>query len=230
MSQIRILIVDDHPVIRDGLRALLATQADLNVVGTAQSGAEAIRLARELEPDIILLDYGMPGMSGLDVMREMKRTALASRTILFTSMSEEADISALLQLGIRGIVSKDSPMELIFKSIRKVSDGELWVDRETMGDLVESLATPRDAQTEVPGRSSSVTHREREVLTLVVQGQTNKRIAKRLRMAEDTVKHHLTSIFGKTGTSNRLELAIFAMRHRMVERRRLLVTGSATAE
>ena len=135
--------------------------------------------------------------------------------------------SALLQLGIRGIVPKDSPVELIFKSIRKVSDGELWVDRETMGDIMEALAMPRDPQTEAPRRSSSVTHREREVLTLVVQGQTNKRIAKRLRMAEDTVKHHLTSIFGKTGTANRLELALFAMRHRMVERTLLLVGSSA---
>jgi DNA-binding NarL/FixJ family response regulator len=215
---IRILIAADHPVVREGLRALFATQPDMTVVGTANDGEEALRMARELAPDVTLLDLCMPGRSGVDVIREMKETNSSSRTILLTAEVDKTDVSQLLQLGVRGVVLKDSPIDLVFKSIRKVHDGELWVDRETMVTVVEKLAASSDAERDAAKRACGLTPREREVVQHVIEGETNKAIAERMRVGADTVKHHLTSIFDKTGVSNRLELALFALHHRLVQR------------
>ena len=214
--EIRILIADDHPLVRDGLQTLLATQSDFIVVGTASDGTEALRLAAALAPDVLLLDLSMPGLSGLDVMREMKKAdgAIGCRTILLTAAFNRSDITRALQHGARGVVLKNAPMDLLYKSIRKVHEGELWVDRETMGAVVDTLVAS-DGQPP-PASRFGLTPRERDVLRLVVEGDSNKSIAQRLAVGEDTVKHHLTSIFDKTGVSNRLELAVFALHHELV--------------
>lgn len=215
-GRIRILIADDHPLVRDGLQTLLSTQSDFVVIGAASDGREALRLVASLEPDVMLLDLSMPGLSGLDVIREMKEAgASGCRTILLTAAIDRNDIARVLQEGARGVVLKNAPMELVYKSIRKVHDGELWVDRETIGAVVASLVAS-DHQPEPPANRFGLTPRERDVLRLVVEGDSNKGIATRLGVGEYTVKHHLTNIFDKTGVSNRLELALFALHHRLI--------------
>jgi DNA-binding NarL/FixJ family response regulator len=213
---IRILMADDHTLVRDGFRMLLSTQSDFVVVGEASDGVEALRLAASLEPHVLLLDLSMPGLSGLDVIREMRNaeTPVACRTILLTAAIERADITLALQHGARGVVLKDAPMELLYKSIRKVHAGELWIDRETMGAVVDTLVAS-ESQPQSPEKRFGLTPRERDVLRLVVEGDSNRSIATRLGVGEYTVKHHLTSIFDKTGVSNRLELALFALHHRL---------------
>jgi len=216
-QQIRILIAGDHPIIRDGLRVLLAMQPDFVVVGEAHHGAETLRRAVELRPDIVLLDCSMPKLSALEGMRVMSGAARPVRTIVLTAAIEKPDIVKLFQFGARGVVLKDSPIELVFKSIRKVHGGEVWVSRDTMADVVDALASSNDRErTEAP-RDFGLTPREREILRLVVEADTNKGIAKTLLIGENTVKHHLTSIFNKTGASSRLELALFALHHRLIK-------------
>jgi len=215
---IRIVVADDHPVVREGLQALLATQPDFEVAGAACNGLEALRMVDELEPDVILLDFSMPGMSGLDVAREMNRAGLATRVILLSVWVDKQDVVRLLEAGVRGVVLKEASMPLVFKSIRKVHEGELWVDRRTMANVAGARAS-RPAAATPRARDFGLTPREREVLQLVVAGDRNKDIAAALRVREDTVKHHVTSIFDKTGMSSRTALTRFALHHRLVDDR-----------
>jgi DNA-binding NarL/FixJ family response regulator len=215
-SPIRILIADDHPMVRDGLRALLGTQPDFDVVGDARDGEEALRLAYDMRPDVLLLDMAMPQLSGMEVLRELSAARTAPcRTILVTAALQKLDVPRVLKYGARGIVLKDSPIEMVFKSIRKVHDGEVWVTREAMTDLMDDISTPA-APPSADRIDYGLTPREREVLARLVDGDTNKEIADRLGVSEGTVKHHLTSIFTKTGATNRLELGLLALQRQLV--------------
>jgi two-component system, NarL family, nitrate/nitrite response regulator NarL len=221
-GSIRVLIADDHPLVRAGVRAVLGPHDDLSVVGEAADGAEAIRLALQLKPDILLLDLSMPARSGVDVIRELNAAEARCRTVILTASVDQSDIVELLKLGARGVVLKASSMTLLVKSIRKVHEGELWLGREAVADVVTALTRGRDDATSLPSSPAAppapdirLTARERETLALVVEGDSNKDIARRLKVTENTVKHHLTSIFDKAGVSNRLELALYAIRHRL---------------
>jgi len=216
-EQIRILIADRDEAFRVEYRALLETQADFEVAGTVGDGVEAIRLAFETRPDVLLLDYAVPALSGLDVLRTLQRANLPVRTILLAGDLDKPTLVETLQLGARGFVARTTPGELVCKSIRKVNSGELWIGRDMMTEVVKALSAAMPAA-ETPTRSDfGLTRREREILTLVVEGETNKGIARRLSVGEDTIKHHLTSIFNKTGVSSRLELALFALHYHLVE-------------
>ena len=214
---IRILVADDHPIFRHGLRQLLEMQPDFVVVGEAVDGAEAVRLTTEMKPDILLLDFSLPRLCGLDVIRDVRGAAASVRTIVLTAAITNSDIVKVLQLGVRGIVLKESPTDLLFKSIRRVFGGEIWIGREVARDVVQALTTSGRSEQGAAPRDFRLTRREREVLGLVVEGSPNKNIARKLSVREHTVKHHLTSIFDKTGVSNRLELALFAIHHRLVK-------------
>jgi two-component system nitrate/nitrite response regulator NarL len=215
-SLIRILIADDHPIVRDGVRRLLETEPDFRVVGQAADGREAVRLVSKCAPDILLLDLAMPRLPGLEVLRELSASDSPVRTILLTAAIEKEQIIEALQIGARGIVLKEAATELLFKSIRTVMAGQYWVGRAEVADLVQTLRALLASSGKPQEKSFGLTRRELEILSTVVAGYSNKEIARQLSLSEDTVKHHLSHIFDKLGVSNRLELAMFAVNHRLV--------------
>lgn len=214
---VRIVIADDHPIFRDGLRRLLEAETDLKVLGEASDGAEAVRLARQLKPDILLLDLAMPKHPGLEALRDLSTGAGTAnstpvRVILLTAAAEKSQIVEALQLGARGVVLKDSATQLLLKAIHTVMSGEYWVGRESVSNLVQYLRTlVQSSSDEARQRKFGLTPRELEIVAAVVAGYSNKEIAEYFKISEDTVKHHLSNIFDKLGVSTRLELALFAV-------------------
>lgn len=200
---------------RDALRTLLETDPTLRVVGEAGDGREAIRLAGELRPDLILLDIRMPGTSGLQALREIARITPPIRTLLLTAELGESDAVDALRLGAKGVVMKESLPEVLFESIRAVMAGQYWVGRDCVADLIRTVRERR-AQSELETRDPSLglTARERQVVAAIVVGCSNADIAQKFAISAKTVKHHLTKVYDKLGVSNRLELALFAVRRR----------------
>ena len=210
----RILIADDHPIFRDGLKRLLESEPDFKVVGEACDGVEAVKLVRQLKPEILLLDLAMPRRPGLEALREMNSEPASSsvRVILLTAAAEKEQIVEALQLGARGVVLKDSATQILLKSIRAVMKGEYWVGRESVANLVQYLRTlMQSSHDETRQKKFGLTPRELEIVSAVVAGYSNKEIAEYFKISEDTVKHHLSNVFDKLGVSTRLELALFAV-------------------
>jgi DNA-binding NarL/FixJ family response regulator len=208
---VRILIADDHPIFRDGLRRLLEAEPGLHVIGEASNGAEAVQLGRQLKPDVLLLDLAMPGHPGFEALRELGSSS-PIRIILLTAAVEKNEIVEALQLGARGVVLKDSATQLLLKAIRSVMAGQYWVGREEVSNLLPYLRPLiQSAQQGTKQRKFGLTPREIEIISGVVAGFTNKDIAEHFKISEDTVKHHLSNIFDKLGVSTRLELALFAV-------------------
>ena len=208
----RILIADDHPIFRDGLKRLLESEGEFKVIGEACDGIEAVVMARQLIPEVMLLDLAMPRRQGLDTLRELSSDARSVRVILLTAAAEKEQIVEALQLGARGVVLKDSATQILLKSIRAVMNGEYWVGRESVSNLVQYLRTLVTPASAFPQRNKyRLTPRELEIIAAVVAGFANKEIAQYFKISEDTVKHHLSNIFDKVGVSSRLELALFAV-------------------
>ncbi len=209
----RILIADDHPIFRDGLRRLLESERGFKVVGEACDGVEAVEFVRKLRPEILLLDLAMPRRHGLEALREISNgNSVPVRVILLTAAAEREQIVEALQLGARGVVLKDCGTEILMKSIRSVLAGEYWVGREPVLNLVQYLRGLMDSSTKISRqRRFGLTPRELDIVSAVVAGYANREIAEHFKISEDTVKHHLSNIFDKTGVSTRLELALFAV-------------------
>ncbi|OFW21122.1 MAG: DNA-binding response regulator [Acidobacteria bacterium RIFCSPLOWO2_02_FULL_59_13] len=216
-ARIRIVIADDHTMFRDGLRSLLEAETDLEVVGEAADGEQAVQLTRRLQPDILLLDLNMPRWNGLDALRELDVSSGTVRPILLAAVIEKDQIARALQLGARGVVLKESATEVLLKSIRMVMAGQYWVGRDSVTDLVSLL---RDLMTsshrQARPKKFGLTPRELQIVSAVVSGFSNKEIAQKFFLSEDTVKHHITNIFNKMGVSNRLEMAVAALHHKLV--------------
>ena len=210
---IRIVIADDHPIFRDGLRRLLEAEPGLKVIGEASDGNDAVKLARQLKPDVMLLDLAMPLQPGLEALRDLSiGGANGVKVILLTAAAEKHQIVEALQLGARGVVLKDSATQLLLKSIHTVMAGEYWVGREAVSNLVQYLRMQMQASNEESRQKKfGLTPRELEIVSAVVAGYSNKEIAEYFKISEDTVKHHLSNIFDKLGVSTRLELALFAV-------------------
>jgi DNA-binding NarL/FixJ family response regulator len=216
-SPIDIVIADDHPIFREGLRKLLEAEPGMRVVGEAGDGEETVRVVAQLKPKILLLDLSMPKMPGLEALRELSKRGIQTSTIVLTAAIERQQIVEALQMGAHGIVLKHAALELLLKSIRCVNDGQYWVDQGSVSDLVQALRQIHPPQSASGDRSDfGLTPREREVIELIVAGYTNKDLARKLNISEHTAKHHLTNIFDKLGVSNRLELVLYAIDHRLI--------------
>jgi two-component system, NarL family, nitrate/nitrite response regulator NarL len=213
-----VLIADDHPIFCAGVRALLEVDGRLAVVGEARNGHEAVEMTLGLEPDVAFLDLQMPVMGGLEALAEIRRRGSPARVVMLTAAIDRKQIFEALRLGARGVLLKDAAPELLHRSVQAVLAGQYWVGQESMSDLVQYLcdlsAGPRES------RRYGLTPREREIVAAVADGLTNRDIARQLSRSEDTIKHHLSNVFDKVGVSNRLELALFAIEHDLVESRR----------
>src|SRR5438552_16342942 len=210
--QIRILIADDHPIFRDGLKRLLESEREFKVIGEACDGVDAVKLVRELKPEILLLDLAMPRRAGLEALREMGAEPLSARVILLTAAAEKDQIVEALQLGARGVVLKDSATQILLKSIRAVMSGEDWVGRESVSNLVQYLRNlVESSNTHWRQKKYGLTPRELEIISAVVAGYANKEIAQHLQLSDATFKHTLSNISDSVGLSPRLELALFAV-------------------
>ena len=214
-SPIRILIADDHALFRDGLRRLLQAEPGFEVVGEASDGDVLVDLARRTKPDILLLDLSMPRQNGMETLRELSAARLPVRTLLLTASIEKAQIVQALKLGAYGVIMKESTTQRLFDSIHCVMAGQYWVGRESVTDLVRALRSVAPAEDGPRARDYGLTARELEIVTLVVAGYSNPDIAQRCSISEQTVKHHVSNVFDKLGVSNRLELALFAVNHRL---------------
>ena len=210
--QIRIMIVDDHAVIRAGLRMLLEQDQSMSVVAMVGTRVEALRLAAIEQPDIIILDLLLGDDDGLAFLPELCETSPKSRILVLTGVQNPDSYRGAIRRGAMGIVLKEHAAEVLLKAIKKVSEGQVWIDRSMMGELIQEFSKSSSADPE-QAKIAALTDREREVITLVGEGLKNKSIAKRLFISETTVTHHLSSVFSKLDVSDRLELTIYAFRH-----------------
>jgi two-component system nitrate/nitrite response regulator NarL len=214
-STVRVLIVDDHPIFRTGLKHLLETVPGMVVVGEAADARQALAQMRLHRPDVLLLDIVMPGPSGLEVLTDLLSRSTSTRVVLLTAAIDAQESLRALQLGAAGILLKNAALTDIVRCVQAVVAGRYWVGGEAFQSLVGSLARGAPAQ-ETPPRAFGLTARELEVVSLVATGAGNRDIATQLGLSEETVKHHLSKIFDKTGQSSRVELALFALQTGLV--------------
>lgn len=213
---IRILLADDHPVVRIGVRNMLKAEGVFEVVGEASDGDEAITQTLELLPDILLLDLSMPRMPGLEAMRAIMSGSARVKIILLTSTISTQQIIEALQIGARGIVTKDALIDQLTNAIGAVLQGDYWIHGKRVVNLVGALHDLMQKAATPERKTYGLTPRELEVVGCIVEGCSNRDIAKQFTISEETVKRHLSNIFDKTGVSTRLELALFAIAHQLV--------------
>lgn len=206
---VRILLVDDHPMMRRGLRDLLAMEDDMDPVGEAASGQEAIRMAAELEPDLILLDLNMPGMDGLETLRQMRDQQVDARIIMFTVSDDHSDVLEALRHGADGYLLKDMDPDALVEHLRLAARGKLALSPELTMVLAEALRERPKTQSQV--QAANLTKREKDVLKLITKGLSNKMIARRLDIAEGTVKVHVKRLLNKLGMRSRTEAAVWVV-------------------
>jgi DNA-binding NarL/FixJ family response regulator len=217
VAPIRVVVADDHPVVRFGVKNMLESEPGFEVVGEAEDGDVAITETLEREPDILLLDVMMPRLPGLDALRAIMGKSPRVKIILLTSTITTQQIIEALQIGARGIVLKDAVAGDLTKSMRAVLSGDYWIGGERVVNLVAALNELMKQAAAAPEKKTyGLTPRELEVVTCIVEGCSNKDVAKQFAISEETVKRHLSNIFDKTGVSTRLELALFAIAHKLV--------------
>lgn len=214
-ARIRVMIADDHPIVRDGLKKLLSLEDDIDVVAVASDGREVLDQVAEHQPDIILLDLRMPNLDGITTLQTLQQKNCPAKVIILTASEDKNEFVQAMKLGARGIVLKQTASELIVKSIRKVQSGEIWLDSQTTAAVMRQFASPSaepaPVQTGRVRERSPLSAREREIVALVAQGYKNKEMAEKMFISEQTVKNHLHNIFDKLGVSDRLELALYAI-------------------
>jgi len=212
---VRILVADDHAIFRDGLRKLLEVADDVQIIGEASNGVECVKMLTKLKPDILLLDLRMPEKDGLGVLEEVNFDSLPTRVIVLTAAEDDRDVVRAMRLGARGVVLKQSASDLLLKSIRKVSDGEIWLDNRMTAEVIDAFK--KSSESGQRREKPLLSDREKEIVQLVAQGFRNREIGEKLFISEQTVKNHLHNIFDKLGVSDRLELALYAIHHRLID-------------
>ncbi|MEU0290242.1 response regulator transcription factor [Streptomyces sp. NPDC005908] len=205
---IKVLLVDDHQVVRRGLRTFLEVQDDIEVVGEAADGAEGVALAAELQPDVILMDVRMPGMDGVEALRRLRELDHRARVLIVTSFTEQRTVIPALRAGAAGYVYKDIDPDALAGAIRSVHAGHVLLQAEVAGALLSQEENAPGA-----GRAGSLTEREREVLGLIADGRANREIARALVLSEKTVKTHVSNILMKLDLADRTQAALWAVRH-----------------
>ena len=220
---IRVLLIDDHAVVRSGLRMLVESHPGLKVAGEAANRTEALAIAKREQPDVILLDLDMNNDNGLDFLPQLLAATRRARVLILTGVRDPEAYSQAIRLGASGLLLKEKAAEILLKAIEKVYAGEVWFDRSIIGSVLTEMSRSGGGRmgglavatrTDPEGiKIASLTEREREVVSLIGEGLKNKQIAARLFISETTVRHHLTSIFDKLDVSDRLELIIYAYQH-----------------
>ncbi|MFE1251060.1 response regulator [Streptomyces sp. NPDC058735] len=205
---IRVLLVDDHQVVRRGLRTFLEVQDDIEVVGEAADGAEGVERAEELQPDVILMDVKMPGLDGVGALRRLRELDNPARVLVVTSFTEQRTVVPALRAGAAGYVYKDVDPDALAGAIRSVHAGHILLQPEVAGALLS-----QEGANSSPGRAGSLTDREREVLGLIADGRSNREIARALVLSEKTVKTHVSNILMKLDLADRTQAALWAVRH-----------------
>ena len=211
VKKIRIVIADDHAVLRESLSALLSTQKDFQVDGAAADGIEALEIVQRVHPDVLVLDLFMPNSDGFDVLRTLDKAGNRVATVILTGSESETDYTNVVRMGGRGLVLKSDGPEKLFSAVRTVASGELAFSDDLAQRVLSSMASDTRS---MPGTASSLdrlSERERQIAFLVARGHKNKDISGELHISENTVKRHLQSIFNKTGARDRLELAVLAL-------------------
>jgi DNA-binding NarL/FixJ family response regulator len=213
------LIADGHPIVLEGLRSVLRNAPSVQIVGEAVDGMEALEQSLQLAPDIVLMELKLPKLDGLTVLRNLQTRGSRSKVIIFTGSENREELVEAMKLGCSGVLLKNAPNLLIEKSLRKVYDGEIWLDSNTTAAVIRQFATPAHDPPFANGSNSEkvtreraqLSQREREIIVLIAQGYKNKEIAEKMFITEQTVKNHLHNIFDKVGVSDRLELALYAI-------------------
>lgn len=208
---IKVMLVDDHELIREGIKQIIELESDIDVIAQVGDGGEAVNLAREYKPDIILLDINMPEMNGIEVLKRLRDLGIESKVIMLTIHSDREYILETMKIGAEGYVLKDSDAEGLVRAIRDVNAGKTYIQPSIASLLIENGI--KDELNEDLEKINSLTKREYEVLTLIAEGLSNKDIADRLFISEKTVKNHVSSIFKKIGVNDRIQAAIFAFKN-----------------
>jgi NarL family two-component system response regulator LiaR len=208
---IRVLIVDDHTVVRQGLRFLLQNQEDIEVTGEAANGEEAVQAVREQVPAVVLLDLLMPKTDGLTALREIKRVSPATQVVVLTSHQEDANLFEAVKAGAISYVHQTAGVEAVVSSVRAAARGESVLDPGVAAKVLEEVRHPRGR-----GEMDQLSKREIEVLTALARGRSNKEIARELSIGEETVKTHISNILSKLQLADRTQAAIYALRRRLL--------------
>jgi DNA-binding NarL/FixJ family response regulator len=206
---ITVVIADDHPIFRDGIQRLLASQSDISMLGEARDGAEALQLVRQTQPQILLLDLKMTGLDGIQVLQDLHRSKSGVSVILLTAEINDLQMMEALRLGAKGVLMKDVDTGALLDGIRAVAAGERWIVNRRESSIGLQAGNGKAA---VP---AELTKRELQIVAAVVACLSNRMIAEEFKISEDTVKHHLSNIFYKLNVSSRLELAVYALHHKL---------------
>lgn len=210
MDKIRILIADDHSIVREGLKQLLEIEEDFEVVGQTSNGMETIQKVRELNPDVLLLDINMPVMNGIKALKKIKEEGLKSRVIVLTIHDDREYLLETMQIGATGYILKDSDSASLYKAIRDAFNGQSYIQPKLAAELVKEFNKPKVTREK---GENDLTQREYEVLTLIAEGLNNKDIADTLFISEKTVKNHVSNIFRKINVNDRTQAAIYAFKN-----------------
>jgi DNA-binding NarL/FixJ family response regulator len=204
---IRVVVADDHPIVLQGLQQLFARQGDIEVVACCTDATEAREAVLSQQPDVLVLDLRMPGQTGLDLLRTLAEDRTSCRSVLLTASIREDEVVDAVKLGAMGIVLKESPPETLVECVRRVHNGDSWIDRQTAARAFQTVV---DRQAATDQLTEVLTPREIEIIKMVAQGLRNRVLAERLSISEGTVKVHLHNIYEKLGVDGRLELVLFA--------------------